>query len=119
MKTNSQLAPDATGTNDHISSVRRMLLDQMAALRTARTPEALKAEVARSNALGFVAQSITAIQKVEVEYLKVTGQKSATFLGSPARPERPESPALASGYKQGQIERWPGGVRHTISDDDE
>lgn len=103
-------------TGDHISSVRRMLLEQMAALRNAKTPDALKAEVARSNALGFVAQSITAIQKVEVEYLKVTGQKNAPFLGSPSAPSQP---ALPSGYKQGQIERWPGGVRHTIGDDDE
>lgn len=68
---------------NHISTVRRHLLDQMLALRGATTPEAIERELGRSKGVSELAQSVVNTAKVEVDYLKATGQTGAPFLCSP------------------------------------
>lgn len=130
-----------TSPNDHISSVRILLLNQMQALSSATTPEALKTEVARSNALSGCAQAVTALQRLEVDYIKAKGgKKSATFIEPPAPQElvgddrpsadnfryitdhlrgpdgEPGPVVQPSGFKGGHIERAGGVTRHTLGD---
>lgn len=69
-----------TPQTNHISVARQHLLDQLAALRQASTPEALKTELARAKGVSEVAQALTNTARVEVEYLIATGQNSAPFL---------------------------------------
>lgn len=69
--------------SNHISTVRQHLLDQLAALRSASTPEALRDELARSKGVSELAQAVTNTAKVEVDYLVATGQTSTPFLEVP------------------------------------
>lgn len=73
-----------TAPQNNISEVRKMLLDQMAALRSASNPELLRQEIERGQALGQIAQVITNTAKVEVDYIKATGQDRNAFLDAPA-----------------------------------
>jgi hypothetical protein len=75
-----------SGEPYHISTVRKFLIDQARALRTAK-PEDLKVELERSKALSSVAEVIVDSARVEVEYLRATNQASTPFLEVP--PDRP------------------------------
>ena len=87
---------------NHISSVRAMLLGQMAALKAAVPGEALEAELQRSKGMSDLSQTVIHGAKVEVEYLKATGQHSAPFLdGTPGQLQ----PPTASGL---EVRRLPG-----------
>lgn len=65
-------APD----ENHMSSVRRMLVDQMRALRAASTADALLMETARAKSVALVAQAITGAARVEVDYAASSGSNS-------------------------------------------
>lgn len=69
---------------NHISTVRQHLLDQMAALRTAATPEAVRVELDRAKGISDLAQVAVNTAKVEVDYLVATDQTGAPFLEAPA-----------------------------------
>ena len=79
---------------NHISSVRSMLLAQMTALKTATPGDSLNAEIARSKGMSELSQSIINSAKVEVDYLVATGQHSAPFLEVP--PDAPYLPGSGS-----------------------
>ena len=87
-----------TYQNNHISTVRQHLLDQMAALRSASTPEAIKEELARSKGVSELAQTLTNTAKVEVDYLAATRQTSTPFLdASPVAPGTTVAPGNRNG----------------------
>lgn len=86
-------------THNHIDSVRMHLLEQMAALRGADTPEKLKAEVERAKAISELAQVAVNTAKVEVDYLIATEQTSAPFLEAP--PDEPYRAAPPEGPQNG------------------
>lgn len=68
---------------NHISTVRQHLLDQMQALRSATTPEAVKVELERAKGVSELAQVAVNTAKVEVDYLIATDQTSTPFLEVP------------------------------------
>lgn len=89
------LAPEL----DHISTLRRHLLDQLRALRTAERGEQLGLEIRRAKAVTEVAQTLINAAKVEVEYTNaVKGASESTFLQEtdgevvPRLPSTPQSP---------------------------
>lgn len=90
-------APDTTDDN-HMDSVRRMLIDQMRALRNAGSPEALQQEGARARSVALIAQAVTAAARVEVDYANTTGSSATVpFLepqdnGAAATPATAHSP---------------------------
>ena len=70
-------------SENHISAVRQHLLDQMQALRSAATPEAVKMELDRAKGVSELAQVAVNTAKVEVDYLIATEQTSTPFLEAP------------------------------------
>ena len=86
--------------HNHIDTVRMHLLEQMQALRSADTPDKLKAEVDRAKAISELAQVAVNTAKVEVDYLVATEQTSAPFLEAP-----PDEP-----YRTTQIEGSNNGI---------
>ncbi|MDO9402084.1 MAG: hypothetical protein Q7T46_11655 [Polaromonas sp.] len=65
---------------NHISTVRQHLLDQMQALRSAITPEAVKVELERAKGISDLAQTAVNSAKVEVDYLVATEQTESEFI---------------------------------------
>lgn len=88
---------------NHISTLRRHLLEQVRALRAAGTTEDMQREVERSKAVAELAQAVVNTAKVEVDYLKLTNQTSTPFLEVP--PDQPYLPG-ASGAEG--LQRLPG-----------
>ena len=84
-------------TTNNISTVRQALLDTITDLRRADNPM----EIDRARAISEVAQTVINSAKVEVEYLKVTGQFNAPFLDKPTEP-----PAITT--TEGQL---PPGIK--------
>lgn len=68
-----------TEDSNHISTVRKHLLATLSDLRDRENPM----DVDRARAIGEVASVLVATAKVEVEYLKATGQASTPFLEVP------------------------------------
>ena len=87
---------------NHISTVRRHLLDQMSALRAAKTPEDMKSEIERSKGIADLAQAVVNTAKVEVEYLRATNQNSAPFLEAP-----PDKPYLPEASERQGLQHFP------------
>ncbi|WP_290906295.1 hypothetical protein [Aquabacterium sp.] len=87
-------APDAPSDDNHIRTVRRHLMDQMQALRGAKEPADMERELARGKGLSELAQVLVNTAKVEVDYLKVTGQPSTPFMKAP--PDQPQLPDAGS-----------------------
>jgi hypothetical protein len=85
---------------NHISSVRAMLLGQLAALKTAATGDSLDAEIKRSKGMSELSQTIINSAKVEVDYLAATNGINASFLD--AQPDTPRLPGA------GDTKRLPG-----------
>lgn len=63
-------------SNNHISNLRQHLLDTLSDLRDRSNPM----EPDRARVVAQVASVLVDSAKVEVEYLKATGQNSAPFL---------------------------------------
>lgn len=76
-----------TTQDNHIDTVRGLLIEQMKAMRSAATGEALADEIKRAKGLGELAQVLVNSAKVEIEYLNATNQSSAPFLEAP--PDEP------------------------------
>ena len=68
---------------NHISTVRAHMIDQLRAQGSAKTGEELDAEIRRAKGVSDVAQTIINSAKVEVDYLHAIGQGSAPFLEIP------------------------------------
>lgn len=66
--------------DNHISTVRQHLLDQMKALREAGSAEQVKIELDRSKGISELAQVAVNTAKVEVDYLIATEQTTVPFL---------------------------------------
>lgn len=79
---------DGKPQRNHIDTVRDHLLETLSALRDRDRPM----EVDRARAIAEVATVLVSTAKVEVEYLKATGQSSTPFLEVP--PDEPYRPAL-------------------------
>lgn len=69
---------------NHIDTVRMHILDQMKALRSAKTKDDVKLELERAKGISELAQVAVNTAKVEVDYIGVTKQNSAPFLEAPA-----------------------------------
>lgn len=79
---------------DHISTVRRHMLDQLRALRTAPRGEELSLEIRRAKAVTEVAQTLINAARVEVDYVNaVRGAAESTFLQEPDDAKTPRLPA--------------------------
>lgn len=87
-------------SDNHISTVRQHLIDQLAALRKADGPDAVRLEIDRAKGISDVAQVIVNSAKVEVEYLQKTGQTSTPFLEVP-----PDAPYITT-----KTEGLPNGI---------
>lgn len=107
-----------TATNapqNNISEVRKMLLDQMAALRSASNPELLRQEIERGQVLGQIAQVITNTAKVEVDYIKATGQEKNPFLETATSTSHgDQQQAIATTVQPGPGNGISSITRHTL-----
>lgn len=101
----SNTEPDPTtpaSAAPHISQVRQHLLATLADLRNRDTPM----EVDRARAVASVAAVLVDTARVEVDYLKATGQQQAAFLE-----QAPDANvAYLGSTSTGQVAHWPGGV---------
>lgn len=74
-------------TTPHIATVQQHLLETLAALRDRDAPM----DVDRARAIANVASVLVDTARVEVDYLKATGQQESAFL------HRDDAPALPNG----------------------
>lgn len=81
----------AQADDNHMSSVRGMLIEQMRALRSATTPDQLTMESERAKSVALVAQAITSAARVEVEYVRTCTDedKQVAFLQPQDEPAQP------------------------------
>lgn len=77
---------------NNISTVRQHLLDTLSDLRNREQPM----EVERARAVADVARVLVDSAKVEVDYLRVTGQANADFLDG-AKVEQDQAPGMTNG----------------------
>lgn len=95
-------------TTPHISIVREHLLNTLADLRNRDTPM----ETDRARAVAQVATVLVDTAKVEIEYLKATGQDCAPFLEAPTTAEKVanelEKPPLLRGLAPSVVHRLKG-----------
>lgn len=96
----------------HITELRTQLLATLADLRNRENPM----EPDRARAVAQVASVLVDSAKVEVDYLKATGQQSAPFLETP-----PDAPYVGIGAETHHVQRIEGGgngiasiTRHTL-----
>lgn len=67
--------------DNHVSTVRSMLIEQIRAVRQAATGEDIKMEVEKSRAISSLANSVTELARVEVDYAKASnGNGTVSFL---------------------------------------
>lgn len=101
----NEQAPEAQADHEnHIDTVRVHLLDQLKALRQAGSAEAIKQELERSKGVAELAQAVVNTAKVEVDYLRASGQEGSRFLKPKAEP-----PALPNGAAGSHnVEQRPG-----------
>jgi hypothetical protein len=109
--TDSNIATATAPAAPHMSQLREQLLATLADLRNRDQPM----EPDRARAIAQVAGVLVDSAKVEVDYLKATGQGSAAFLEEPADSAVAHLGTTPAGHwEQGDIKRLPGGVtRHT------
>lgn len=96
------MTEETQADTNHISTVRQHLLDQIKALRGAATPEAIAQEIVRSKGVSELAQAVVNTAKVEVDYLKATGQTNTPFLDAP-----PAAPQLPGASATHDVQRLP------------
>ncbi len=91
-------------TDPHINHLREHLLATLAALQNTANPM----EPDRARAVAQVAGVVVDSARVEVEYLKATGQDRSAFLEAPAGSNvvRIDGPSAHNPF--------PGVVRHTL-----
>ena len=98
-------------TSPHIDQLREHLMSTLADLRDRERPM----EPDRARAVAQVASVLVDTAKVEVDYLKVTGQEQSRFLEIPADEQvKHLGHTPASGFGGGKIERGPGVTRHRL-----
>ena len=66
--------------DNHISTVRALMIEQLRALRTANPGAELDVELKRAKGVSEVAQTIINSAKVEVDFLAATSQHESSFL---------------------------------------
>lgn len=90
------MADDQQPSDDHITTLRRHMMDQLKALRAAPPGEALAEELKRAKGVSEVAQGLINAARVEVDYIKATnGNGESAFLQM---------------RKQNQLPPWPFGT---------
>lgn len=77
-----------TQDENHVSTVRQILLDQMRALRAAG-PEEVEQELGRAKGVAELGQVMVNVARVEVDYVKATGQGRAPFFETGSHPALP------------------------------
>lgn len=92
--------------SNHISTVRQHLLDTLADLRD----PANAMSVDRARAIGQIASVLVDTARVEVDYLKATGQASTPFLEVP--PDQIAGPATTQ--HPGNIQGIASITRHRL-----
>lgn len=105
-------APIVSAMAPHINQLRGHLLETLASLRDRANPM----EPDRARAVAHVASVLVDTARVEVDYLKATGQTRAGFLEEPPDPATVHlghTPS-SSGYTQGDVRRWPGVTQHRL-----
>ncbi|MGH6627617.1 MAG: hypothetical protein ACRECD_13950 [Burkholderiaceae bacterium] len=96
----------------HINQLREHLMATLAGLRDRQNPM----EPDRARAVAQVAGVLVDTAKVEIDYLKATGQDRSDFLEQPADTAVAQlGHEPASGYTQGTVERLPGVTRHRLN----
>lgn len=94
-----------------MNELRKHLLDTLASLRDRNNPM----EPDRARAIAQVAGVMVDTAKVEIDYLKVTGQDRASFLEQSAdAPVTTLGNSSNSGYTGGAIERIGNVTRHRM-----
>jgi hypothetical protein len=109
---NHEIVPTPDAATPHMSQLREHLLGTLADLRNREKPM----EPDRARAVAQVASVLVDTARVEVDYLKATGQDRAGFLE-----EKPDAAVAHLGrnpsdYTQGEITRAPGVTRHRLRD---
>lgn len=98
-------------SNPHINELRQSLLDTLKDLRNRNNPM----EPDRARAVAQVASVLVDTARVEVDYIKVTGQDSSSFI------DGLKSPAAMAAITQaptGTVDRSQAGVvRHRMGDE--
>ena len=79
--------------NPHITEVRRIMMDQLRALRGADKTN-IDNELARSKAVSELSQTLINSAKVEIDYLKETGQQQSKFLELPPEVHTGNTPGI-------------------------
>lgn len=92
--------------SSNIDEVRSHLMATLADLRSREKPM----EVERARAVAQVAAVIVDTARVEVDYLRVTGQSSSAFMET-GDAERIETKPTATG----EVTRMPGVTRHRLA----
>lgn len=93
-------------TAPHVTELRQQLMDTLTALRDREHPM----EPDRARAIAQVAGVLVDSAKVEVEYLRVTGQNRAGFLED----AQPALPASKTGSEVSAHNPFPRVTRHRL-----
>ena len=95
-------------TTPHINDLREHLMETLSSLRDRKNPM----EPDRARAIAQVAGVLVDTARVEVDYLKVTGQDVSNFIDGL---KAPDQPALVSVTATGTADRsQPGRVVHRL-----
>ena len=96
----------------HISDLREHLMQTLESLRNRSNPR----EPDRARAIATVAGVLVDTARVEVDYIRATGQDTSNFIDSL---KTPKAQAAITNAPTGKVDRsTPGVTRHTIGDDD-
>ena len=95
----------------HINDLREQLMNTLADLRNRSNPM----EPDRARAIAAVAGVLVDTARVEVDYIRATGQDPSNFIDSL---KTPKAQAAITNAPTGKVNRsTPGVLRHTMGDD--
>lgn len=95
----------------HISDLREQLMQTLESLRNRSNPM----EPDRARAIATVAGVLVDTARVEVDYIRATGQDTSNFIDSL---KTPKAQAAITNAPTGKVDRnTPGVLRHTMGDD--
>ena len=95
----------------HINDLREQLMNTLADLRNRSNPM----EPDRARAIATVAGVLVDTARVEVDYIRATGQDTSNFIDSL---KTPKAQAAITNAPTGKVDRrTPGVTRHTMGDD--
>ena len=95
----------------HISDLREHLMQTLESLRNRSNP--MEPDLAR--AIATVAGVLVDTARVEVDYIRATGQDTSNFIDSL---KTPKAQAAITNAPTGKVDRsTPGVLRHTMGDD--